>query len=422
MKTLVSINGSGDPAANYLSWSPTPCQIRLTDASGATAPVGVTLRNQNTAMGGQVVFSTSANPTPASKLNLALPVDGSPVPFFAAGELGKPSSANKDGAIEVVAQSGGAVLGVTELMVRIRKNANKLSDAERDRFVAAFAKLNNAGTGKFVDFREMHHQKIGLAQAHGADGFLPWHRSYLLDLERELQKIDPSVALPYWRFDEAAPQVFTLDFMGVSDVNGSVHFAGTNQLQFWRSDNQPGVNRTPLFNTQTEAAHDDQGQPVRTQAETLAFGNAFDTFRRMEGDPHNLAHGSFDGFLPRVEIAPRDPLFFLLHANVDRLWAVWQFVNRRFDAGAVGTYTHLGRAGGPGSILKGHNLLDTLWPWDGDTHAPRPKTAPGGPMPAAPPVSAPPARPLLRDMIDYQGKLNAATRLGFDYDDVPFQP
>ena len=30
--------------------------------------------------------------------------------------------------------------------------------------------------------------------------------------------IDPSVALPYWRFDQSAPNVFTRDFMGESDA------------------------------------------------------------------------------------------------------------------------------------------------------------------------------------------------------------
>ena len=36
-------------------------------------------------------------------------------------------------------------------------------------------------------------------QAHNAPAFLPWHRAFLLEFEREMQKIDPRVALPYWR-------------------------------------------------------------------------------------------------------------------------------------------------------------------------------------------------------------------------------
>ena len=40
--------------------------------------------------------------------------------------------------------------------MRIRKNANTLTPGERDRFVAAFAQLNNQGAGRFADFRDMH--------------------------------------------------------------------------------------------------------------------------------------------------------------------------------------------------------------------------------------------------------------------------
>ncbi|OWK25570.1 hypothetical protein AJ87_08815 [Rhizobium yanglingense] len=36
----------------------------------------------------------------------------------------------------------------------------------------------------------------------------PWHRAYLLDFERALQGIDAEVSLPYWRFDQASPNVF----------------------------------------------------------------------------------------------------------------------------------------------------------------------------------------------------------------------
>ena len=67
-------------------------------------------------------------------------------------------------------------------MVRVRKNANDLSEDERDRFLDAMAELNDAGLGRFSDFREMH-RSTSDAEAHGDMGFLPWHRAYILDLE-----------------------------------------------------------------------------------------------------------------------------------------------------------------------------------------------------------------------------------------------
>ena len=74
----------------------------------------------------------------------------------------------------------------------------------------------------------------------------------------------------------------------------------------------------------------------------------------------------------------------------------------------------------------GHNLLDTMWPWNGvsgtGAQGDRPPgVPPGGGLAPSSIVTSPPASPTVRDMIDYQGKVNLANRQGFDYDDVPFQ-
>lgn len=92
---------------------------------------------------------------------------------------------DKDAAVEVVDTNTGAILSLTQLMVHVRKDANLMTSGERNRFRSAMATLNNRGMGRFSDFRDMH-TVIALQEAHGNDGFLPWHRAYLLDLEREL--------------------------------------------------------------------------------------------------------------------------------------------------------------------------------------------------------------------------------------------
>ena len=119
-------------------------------------------------------------------------------------------------------------------------------------------------------------------------------------------------------------------------------------------------------------------------------------------------------FHPQIPTAARDPLFFLLHCNVDRLWAKWQKQNGRFDPALAASYT-----GDPNNPI-GHNLNDTMWPWNGITGPPRPPTAPGGAMASSPCVSAPGAQPRVKSSLDYQGVVNAASREGFDYDDVRF--
>lgn len=405
MNVELQINNSVSPGARFVSWSPSPCRIRVTNPSGAPSPtVNVRIAGVSAASAGAVVFRRGTTGVFAPTLTLPVPINGTSVPFFVAGRFGRPSVNNGDVTIE--ARVGTALVGSVRVMVRIRKNANILTPGERDRLVAAFAQLNNQGTGRFKDFRDMH-TNVSSPQAHGRPGFLPWHRAYLLDLERELQAIDPSVALPYWRFDQPAPNIFTPDFFGSSDPNGTVQFSPTNPLQFWKTDSVQGITRDPFFNTAT------QSPSLLNEAQTLALSTQYAAFRsNMEIDPHGSAHVSFDGFISSIPTAARDPLFFLLHCNVDRLWAKWQKQNNRFNPAQAASYDS-----NPGNPV-GHNLPDTMWPWNGITGPPRPPTAPGGAMAASPSVSAPGPQPRVRDSLDYQGRINPVSRMGFDYDDV----
>ena len=83
---------------------------------------------------------------------------------------------------------------------------------------------------------------------HGNWWFLPWHRAYLLDFERELQRIDPEVSLPYWRFDRAAPKVFARGFMGVV-VGGQTQFSAANPLKAWAPVAGPASTGRAAFGT-----------------------------------------------------------------------------------------------------------------------------------------------------------------------------
>lgn len=411
MDVEIQINNSANAVSHFVTWAPAPCRIRITNPSGAqgggTPPIKISART--TANSGVLVFRKGTTGQFSSTLNLQVPVNGSWVQFFTAGQFGKPSTSLGDVRIEARHGNGNKVVGSTPCTVRIRKNANTLTPAERDRFIAAFAQLNNQGLGPFKNFRDMHTQ-VSSPQAHGAPGFLPWHRAYLLDLERELQAIDASVALPYWRFDQAAPNLFKKDYLGESDNNGTVMFNANNPLQFWVTDGVPGINRRPFFPTNSPPPG------LRTEAQTLALGTTFPPFRLMEGNPHGNAHTSFGGSISSIPTAAKDPLFFLLHCNVDRLWAKWQRQNNRFNPATAASFD----SNLPGGNPLGHNLQDTMWPWNGDTNPPRPPTAPGGTMAPSQCVSAPGLIPHVRDSLDYQGNVNAASALGFGYDDVPF--
>src|SRR5688572_12252335 len=91
MRTELTITQNSTTPTRYLTWAPARATVRLADSGTATSPVDVVLRNQNTSRGGQVVFFTAIPGAPVAELSLSLPVDGTPVEFFVAGQFGRPS-------------------------------------------------------------------------------------------------------------------------------------------------------------------------------------------------------------------------------------------------------------------------------------------------------------------------------------------
>ena len=409
MNVELTIPGADAMGRVFLTWAPVEAQARLVNPTG-TAAVPIALRSAGS--GGGLMFATTRTHLGKPTLELSLPVSGAPVRFYVAGEFGRPSVNLGDAVIEALGPGSVGVLGTKRVTVRIRKNAQALSPAERDRFLAALGTLNGGGSGRFRDFRDMHVDAAD-AEEHGNVGFLPWHRAYLLDLERELQAIDPSVTLPYWRFDRPAPNVFTRQFMGVPNAAGRLQFTAGHPFNTWRTDGALGISRTPLFAPGAAPAR------LLTEEQTIGLGGpaptaSYANFDRMEMNPHGSAHMSFGGFIRAIHTAARDPLFFMLHANVDRLWAKWQWVRRRTSPADARAFAQAV----PNRV--GHRLGDRMWPWNGVIAPPRPPTAPGGRFSPSRSTTAPGDTPTVRAMLDYQA-VGGGAPLGFAYDDVPFE-
>lgn len=407
MHVEIDIPGADPQGRVFVTWTPVQATARLVDGVGSTTSINVVFGNAGTV--GLLNFAPTRTSTFGSTVTRALPLSGAPIPFWIAGRFGRPSSSYGDAAIKAVQKTVGTLLATRPLMVRVRKNAQTLAAAERDRFLTALGTLNGSGQGRFTDFRDMHVQASS-AEAHGNVGFLPWHRAYVLDLERELQRINPAVTLPYWRFDQPAPALFTTAFIGASGPNDAVQFTPGHPLEQWTTDGQVGITRGLRFAV--------NGIPpsMISEAATLALGgtnNTYASFRSMEGTPHGRAHTGFRGSVSSIPAAARDPLFFMIHCNTDRLWAKWQWLNRRTSPTDPSAYAT------PSPNRIGHALNDTMWPWNGVTTSPRPPTAPGGAFEGSPVTSLPGSSPTVRSMIDAQA-VAASAPLGFAYDDVPF--
>ena len=213
--------------------------------TGSTEPISVVVSSRSGKGGGEVVFQRYEGVRPtafdfAGEGNITLTLTGNRnwMPFWVAGR--KASIEGKDTEIVVTTRKDGAELASIPVMVRVRKNAATLTPSEISRFLHALRShhdVENRGVkSKYMKYVEAHREGSG-SGIHRSDVqpypplFLVWHRALLLSLERELQAVDPRVAIPYWRFDKddgvveddrIGQPIFSDDFMGTVSGGDSV--------------------------------------------------------------------------------------------------------------------------------------------------------------------------------------------------------
>ncbi|WP_249523066.1 tyrosinase family protein [Modestobacter marinus] len=271
-------------------------------------------------------------------------------------------------------------------MTGTRRNILSLSPSEVQRLTSAFNVLKANGT--YDEFIRHHVDAMNIATppgstrnaAHRAPAFLPWHRATLLEPENALQAVDPSIeGLPYWRWqnetalnggDPRRSPLWSAGGIGgdgdpargnrvlngpfahwvaliVNNTTGAMVPRSTPGLIRMLGRDPRGSTRLPDPSQVTDAIDRYSTYDRSPWDATVA------TFRnRMEGwsggpRMHNLVHRWVGGDM-LAGTSPNDPVFWLVHGNVDRLWWVWQ--------GMRGVNNYQPASGGP----TGHNLNDTM--------------------------------------------------------------
>jgi hypothetical protein len=457
---VIAVANTDTTDDDYITWAPTPCQIRIANPANGGSDIPVTLTNNSTVNpdAGQVRFAlTLANGKTASDTTLSLTVkgNGTPTDFFIAGSKASTLTAasladmGRDTVIEIHKDNAaGAKLGQQAVMVRVRKDMATVNALERKALQSAIAQLHTTPAGGGEDFYlkmlRIHSLSVMSQgtphypnQAHNGPAFLAWHRAYILRFERELQKIDPTVALHYWRMNQqpspgVAASVFDPQSWGANASGPGiiVSLDPANPLFGWQINGEPlsrsNQNRGDISRFLPESSvlnydnyrDDDTGNDF---SENLELGN------------HNNGHGWVGSWMADCQTSPRDPIFWLFHCDLDRSWALWQATRGRFGTTGANPSDYMPNdAYSAGSFnALGHHLKDTMWPWDGvtgtgdpmDPQDDRPPAAPGGMVPKAllpglwPPADA---KPRPADVIDYLGIEDRAHNLGYCYDIVPF--
>jgi HEAT repeat protein len=504
----VQIRNTPAGADDYLTWAPAKARIRQVSGAGSN-DLAVVLTNdaqesippgRTQPADGDVCFDFTVLPMKTvgqDSLAVTLPKDGSWVDFVVAGKYPRSSSDHKDAVIEVHGGiAGGPLLHKHAVMVRIRKDHRSLTQKERDRYLEAldymhrqlaspdgdgsmyeyFVRMHNLAAAGYMfgtDDRPPYIQYYWFDMAHKAPAFLTWHRVFLLQFEREIQKAYPDVAIPYWILTKKS-ELFTPEFLGANAVHlrpdggatGEVaaEFSPSNPLYGWTVDfenpDRKEIQRATAVR-EPGAVPPDKDQFKKFTDDSVLFrynefskyptrNNAGGFVEAMEYSPHNLGHNWTGQWMRNCRTSPSDPIFWVFHCGFDRQWAHWQHLKDRFEPdGSKDSYFPLGKFIDPGgnpdpcNILHtpnkcvpiGHRLDDTMWPWNQETG--RRATAKGSwpqqeladsfkkpfaasALPGLWPTD--PAAPTPGDMIDYQGIHSGRLDMGFAYDDSPYGP
>jgi tyrosinase len=178
-----------------------------------------------------------------------------------------------------------------------RKDQATLSDTEKERYLCAYQMIDNDGTlGQLVDIHAQMHMQ------HTNARLLPWHRVFLYLFEEALHNYHPDVCVPYWDWTNAGEQHFP-DWL--APVLPTVH-TPTQTITVTRA---PG--------SEAWLASIAAGVPS-AMAQT-----SYDNFSAPINGIHGMVHIWVGGTMSNVMVSPADPVFWLHHANLDRLWWTW---------------------------------------------------------------------------------------------------
>jgi tyrosinase len=190
---------------------------------------------------------------------------------------------------------------------------------------------------------------------HGTWFFPPWHRGYLVAIENILRSIivdqlkgPAEWALPYWNyFNQSAanneafiPPAFTLQQLPDGTANPLyVPERYGKKIEVGSSEVENTVNDECQWDTvyndgSTEFPHTKRNHTGYFYGGGETGFNYVGLTGDLEDNPHNSVHSMIGGNQNNDELgdmglmgvpntAALDPVFYLHHANIDRMWAAW---------------------------------------------------------------------------------------------------
>jgi hypothetical protein len=210
-----------------------------------------------------------------------------------------------------------------------RKEILEMTSSEWARYAGALDTLRRNGV--YTKYVQIHSTFKG--QAHGGCFFLPWHRQFLFEFERELNKVAPGVTIPYWDWTKTSPRTGEAIFNAFTNdpvwdrAGGGAGNAPIPGPFFrnWFADGRTCLR--DFFQNRGNVG----GQGISwtfsssQQIARLAAGrDPFSTFSNVLELSHGTVHVAVGGTMSIVATSPTDPIFYSHHAYVDKIWSDWQ--------------------------------------------------------------------------------------------------
>jgi tyrosinase len=270
----------------------------------------------------------------------------------------------------------------------VRENVKNLSRRQKKRFVRAILELKQTRSPfdpslSYYDQFVRFHQLVvlrdrlgpGYSTAHDCPAFLTWHRKLLMLFESAIrERVGNGFSLPYWDWTDASSLdvVFADDFMGPYLGDSSDNYAVASG-PFRKGSFPVNILPQPIGGdvmAQSPFTFLTRGPklgplPTAEEVNSLMAVSRYDappydmtvniqeSFRAyLNGIPasggpptlHSAVHAwvggqwtgnyysmmyegqttTFVGSMTALDSSPNDPVFWLNHCNVDRLWAIWE--------------------------------------------------------------------------------------------------
>jgi hypothetical protein len=206
---------------------------------------------------------------------------------------------------------------------------------------------------------------------HECPAFLPWHRELINRFEDLLREIDPQISLHYWDWTTNPMPLFVPEFMGSASGDAGEPWLSAGfyvpGAEPFRSDNSFDDNNNP-FDPPRIIAREviDSASITPEKDRNVINAKDFPRMRDLLERSHGTAHNHIGGTLGDPHTSFRDPFVFLLHSNVDRLFAMWQLKDPTTRLKPDLIYGTESDSKGKGDVDEGEpnwGILSPLEPW-----------------------------------------------------------